>query len=107
MIYVELIMLTVVVVFVVDTSGFMVSTKSKLTKWLGKPVTTLKPFDCSLCMVWWSGWIWAMIHKEFTLPVVTYVCVLSALAYPISQIIGLVQAMIIKGCNKVADLLGL
>lgn len=106
MIYVELIMLTIVVVFVVDTSGFIGTIKSKITKWIGKTVT-LKPFDCSLCMVWWAGLIWAATKQEFTLPVVTYVCALSALAYPISQIISLVQAMIIKGCNKVADLLGL
>lgn len=107
MIYLELSMLAVIVVFVVDTSGFIDTIKKWLGKWLGKSVSTLRPFDCSLCMVWWAGILFAMIRREFNLPVITYVCALSALAYPISQIISLVQSLIIRGCNKLADILGL
>lgn len=107
MIYLELTMLTVVVVFIVDVSGFLDTIKSWLSKWLDKKVSTLKPFDCSLCMTWWAGIVYAIFQNEFTLPVVTFVCGLAVMAYPISELIQLLQALILRGCNKVADLLKL
>lgn len=107
MIYLELTMLTVVVVFIVDVSGFLDTIKSWLSKWLDKKVSTLKPFDCSLCMTWWAGIVYAIFQNEFTLHVVTFVCGLAVMAYPISELIQLLQALILRGCNKVADLLKL
>lgn len=107
MIYLELIMLTVVVVFVVDVSGFLDTIKIWLSKWLDKKVSSLKPFDCSLCMTWWVGIVYALFQNEFTLPVVTFICCLAVLAYPISELIQLLQSLILRGCNKVADLLNL
>lgn len=107
MIYLKLILLTLVVVFIVDTSGFVDTIKSWLSKWLGKKVSTLRPIDCSLCMTWWVCLVYAMIQKEISLGVVAFICGLSVLSYPISEMIGLLQALILKACNKVADLLKL
>lgn len=107
MIYLELTMLTIVVVFIVDTSGFIDTIKSWLSKWLNRKVSTLRPIDCSLCMTWWVGIIYTIFQNEFTLPVVTFVCAMAVLAYPISELISLLQSVILRGCNKIADLLKL
>lgn len=106
MIYVELLMLAVVVIFVVDISGVMDHIKSRLREWLKKDTITLKPLDCSLCMVWWVGLVYALIRKEIGLPVITYICGLAAMSYPISLIITLVQSLVIAFCNWISDRLG-
>ena len=55
-IYLQLLLLTWVVVFVVDLSGFIGS----LSEWIGKPIR--KPFSCSKCLTWWTGLILAAIE---------------------------------------------
>ena len=55
-IYLQLLLLSWVVVFVVDLSGFIAS----LSDWIGKPVR--KPFSCSKCLTWWTGLILAAIE---------------------------------------------
>lgn len=55
---INLLYITIVVCFIVDISGFIDVLKQKLFRILfGKAVEyrdySLKPFDCSLCAVWW------------------------------------------------------
>lgn len=58
----ELLLIAVIVVFILDLSGFVEQIKRKAFKVLfpKKQYTgfSLKPFDCSLCTTWWIGLIW-------------------------------------------------
>lgn len=76
-IYVELLLLAWVVVFIIDLSGIVESIKAALGRWLGGKIRPLRPFDCSLCMVWWCGLGYALLTHQLTLGVVAYIALLS------------------------------
>ena len=74
-IYLELLLISAVVIYVVDISGFTQSWKEGLAsllsggrsnrlRWSGRP------FSCSLCMTWWCCLAWALIRGQLSLPVV-------------------------------------
>ena len=81
----NLIILQLIVVFIVDLSGVMTHIKKGIWKWLkgkDKPYKefSFKPFDCSLCSVWWTGLIYLLITHSFTIPYIAYVALLAFLA---------------------------
>ena len=55
-----------------------------------------KPFDCSLCMTWWTGITYLLIAGQFTLINFAFVTILAALASEISEMIRLVKDLIAK-----------
>lgn len=97
----NLFLIAVICVFIVDISGAIDSLKSGV-KWMlthGKMNNSnyiLKPFDCSLCCVWWSGLIYLLVTSNFTLMYVAIVCLLSAFAGLIKSGILLVEDIVTK-----------
>ena len=74
-IYLELLLVSSVVVYVVDISGFTQSWKEGLASLLSGGRTNRlrwsgRPFSCSLCMTWWCCLAWALIRHQLSLPVV-------------------------------------
>ena len=101
--WIELLLLTVIVCFVVDISGFIDTIKNIIWKWVfnGKREYRefrLKPLDCSLCMTFWIGLIWVTIHG-FTLINLFFVTVFAALAEDITGFIKIIEYLL----NKVRD----
>lgn len=99
----ELLLLTVIVCFVVDISGFIDTIKNLIWKWVfnGKREYRefrLKPLDCSLCMSFWIGLIWISIF-DFTLLNFVYVCLFAALSEDITGFIKIIKYLL----NKVRD----
>lgn len=101
MVIANLLLLSVIIVFIVDISGAVDSLKSGL-KYLftnGKMKGSdyrLKPIDCSLCMTFWVGLIYLFIIGKFTLPYITVVCILSAFSGLVKSSILLVEDCITK-----------
>lgn len=62
MIFLDLLMLTTVICFVIDVSGIVDSIESMLSRWRGKPCRLIKPFSCSLCMSFWIGLIYILFN---------------------------------------------
>lgn len=89
-IYLQLLLVAAIVVYVVDLSGFTdfwLKALSRFTTKHGYPaVKELRPFSCSLCMVWWIGIIYALIRNNFTLPVLAYIAGLSFLSITIREL---------------------
>ncbi|WP_418981737.1 hypothetical protein [Alistipes sp.] len=77
MIYLELLALAVIVVFAVDISGLTQSIRAGLTRWRGVRINRLKPFDCSLCMVWWAGIAYLLVRGELSLFTLCFVALLA------------------------------
>lgn len=73
----NVIIIALVVVFIVDLSGAVDSLKNFI-RINGRTVKRLKPFDCSLCMTFWSGLVYLFCVGSFSLQGVALVC-LSAL----------------------------
>ncbi len=90
MLYYELLFLAIIVVFVVDLSGIVDTFKWALSRWLSVGIERLKPFDCSLCMVWWCGLLYLLVVGRFALGPVAFVALLAACSV---QIGGLLQLM--------------
>lgn len=91
MLYYNLLLLAVIVVFIVDISGIVDSMKEAMSRWLHVKVGRLKPFDCSLCMVWWCGLIYLLLERQVSLANVAYVAMLSILSVQIGGIINLLR----------------
>ena len=80
-IYTDLLHLAVVVVYIVDLSGFTDSWRSALARALGvKALKPIKPFDCSLCMVWWVCLLYPIFAGEFDFLTLLFAAVLSLLS---------------------------
>lgn len=86
--YKDVLLITITVVCIVDLSGFVDSVKSCLTI-AGRPVKHLKPFDCSLCMTFWSGVVYLLATNSLNLHGVAVVCVASLLASVVKDVIVL------------------
>lgn len=80
---INLILITLLTVFVIDLSGIVDSVKYFLWKtWIKKGdyhSLHLKPFDCSLCSSWWLGLIYLFVTHQFTFPLIAFQALLSFL----------------------------
>ena len=101
--YLDILFITLVVVFVVDLSGFTESWLAALSRWLGRRVNSFKPFSCSLCMTWWCGLAYALITHNFTLPIIAYVAGMAFLSFPIGEILIFIRESLIKWIGNISS----
>lgn len=100
-IYIDLLLIAAITIYIVDLSGFTESWRSALTRALkAKSLKPIRPFDCSLCMTWWVGIIYALCKGSLTLPVLAYIAALSFLSLPISQVFIFIREGISFLLNK-------
>ena len=98
--FLDLLFLTIVVVFIVDLSGFTDSWLSAFSKWLGHTVREFKPFTCSLCMTWWTGIVYLLVTGQFSIPLLAYVALLAFLSFPIRDFFIFIKELLLKWINK-------
>lgn len=98
--YIDILLLSLVVIFIVDLSGFTQSWLNALSRWLGRTVREFKPFSCSLCSVWWTAIVYAIVTGNFTIPVIAYAALLAFLSFPISQLLIFIQETLLKWMQK-------
>lgn len=100
----NLLMLTIVVVYIVDLSGFTEAWKAFLwRKYKVSQDRPIKPLDCSMCMTWWLGLFYLLCHRHLTLPMVAYVAMLSILTIPIGQLLILIRESLTRVISKMID----
>lgn len=104
-IYIDLLMVAVITIYIVDLSGFTETLLKVISAYKGRKITELKPFTCSLCMVWWVCLIYAVIVGNLTIPVVALIALLSLLSVPCGQLLILIREAFLKVINKLTDLL--
>ncbi len=92
--YIEYLLITAIVVYIVDLSGFTQSWKQAISAKFGGRCKVGKPFDCSLCMTWWVCLLAALLKGQFTLPVIAYIAALSLFADIVGQVIMLIKETI-------------
>lgn len=103
----ELIMITALVCFVVDISGFVDSLKKYIFRQLyGKAVRYnpnfhIKPFDCSLCATWWTCLLYVLIYGELTITWIFVCGMLSLFSGVISQLLMLVRDLFTTIIDKI------
>ena len=104
-IYIDLLMVALVTIYIVDLSGFTDTWLKVLSHYMGRKIQELKPFSCSLCMVWWVCLIYAVIVGNLTIPVVALIALLSLLSVPCGQLLILIREAFLKVITKLMDLL--
>ena len=102
---IDLILVALVTIYIVDLSGFTETLLKVISAYKGRKITELKPFSCSLCMVWWVCLIYAVIVGNLTIPVVALIALLSLLSVPFGQLLILIRDAFLKVINKLMELL--
>lgn len=110
MILLKLLCIQLICVLIIDISGFIDSVKWSVSKWLtkGKIPTTdyrIKPFDCSLCMTWWSCLIYMICIGQVSVFLLAYILFLSIMTPVAKEIIVLIRDICIKVINKIYDII--
>lgn len=98
--YTDILLLSLVVIFIVDLSGFTETWLAALSKWLGRTVRSVKPFSCSLCMTWWCGLAYAIITKTISIPIVAYIAALSYFSFTISQVLIFIHEKLLEWISR-------
>lgn len=97
---INLIILQLIVVFIIDISGIIDTIKRFIWRVLikGKPYQDfeMKPLDCSLCMMFWSGLIYIIMNNEFTLLNILIICLLAFLTNFSKDLYYLVSDLLVK-----------
>lgn len=102
--YINLLLLTIVMVYIIDLSGFTETWKAWLwRRYRISQQQSIKPFDCSTCMTWWAGIIYMIIARRMTLTLLAYIAVLSLLALPIGQLLLLIREALNRVINRLID----
>ncbi len=102
---IDIILVALVTIYIVDLSGFTETLLKVISAYKGRKITELKPFSCSLCMVWWVCLIYAVIVGNLTIPVVALIALLSLLSVPFGQLLILIREAFLKVITKLMDLL--
>lgn len=97
---VELILVALITIYVVDLSGFTDTWLKFLSAYKGRKITELKPFSCSLCMVWWVCLAYLVTTSQLTLSLVAFTALLSFLSIPMGQILVLLRELMLHIINK-------
>ena len=97
---VELILVAMITIYVVDLSGFTDTWLKFLSAYKGRKITELKPFSCSLCMVWWVCLAYLVTSSQLTLSLVAFTALLSFLSIPMGQILVMLREVMLHIINK-------
>ena len=102
--YIDLFEITVIVVIIVDISGFIDSIKAFVGKVLGINNVSLKPLDCSFCMNFWVSMVYLVIANELSITAVMVALLLSTMTPIIKDVIYLIRDLIGKIINKIYNI---
>ena len=102
---IDIILVALVTIYIVDLSGFTETLLKVISAYKGRKITELKPFSCSLCMVWWVCLIFSLVSGKCSIPVVAFIALLSFLSTPLGQLLLLIREIFLKVINKLMDLL--
>ena len=97
----ELILLSLIIIFIIETSGFGNSVKYGIWKWFlfpKYPISSIpdRPFFCTLCMTWWVGLIYLLIINQLTLPHIVILAVISYLTDVMDSLLRLLKDLLVK-----------
>lgn len=106
-IYVELLIISLIICFVIDFSGFIEEMEAIIKRMLKIPFFHIpKPFSCTLCCTWWVGLIYLLCVGEFSIVNIGYVSILAGLSRVFADFMFAVidiLSKIVAEIHKLAD----
>lgn len=105
MIYLNLLMITAIIVFIIDISGFIQEMEEIIRKHFFPqlPKGTIhipKPFSCSLCLTFWTGILY-LIFTKFSIALLAYVSLLAFLTPVIADILMGIKDLLVRITSKI------
>lgn len=82
----NLLLIAVIMVNLIDLSGFITELEKMLSKWLDIKAHIPKPFSCSYCMTHWVGLFYLLFSHQLTLTSYTALLVICFLTPEINDI---------------------
>lgn len=98
--YIDILLLSIIVVFIVDMSGWTDTLLSALSRWSGRKVRSLRPLTCSLCATWWSGVAYCIATHHIDMAHLAAVAVVAFFATTIADVLRLIKDIITRLINK-------
>ena len=102
--YIDLFEITVIVVIIVDISGFIDSIKNLIGKVLGINNVSLKPIDCSLCMTFWVSMAYLIYANELSITTLMFSLLISVITPIIKDAIYLIRDLNGKIINNIYNI---
>ena len=103
--YIDLFEITVIVVIIVDISGFVDSVKTLIGKVLHINNVKLKPLDCSLCMTFWVSMAYLIYANELSITTLMFSLLISVMTPVIQDLIYLIRDILGFILLKISKLL--
>ena len=103
MLIAKLLIITLLMVFIIDLSGFIDEIEATLSKWLKGKVRIPKPFNCSLCCSWWVNLIYLLCIGKLTLPYIAIVALFAFLTPVFALLFVWVRETLNKLLNKALE----
>ena len=104
-------LITICWVIVLDqlhfVDDFTSTIKSILTKGKFRNPIQIKPFNCSVCMSFWTNLIYILIVGKFSIFMIGYILLLSWSTPMISSVLTLLKNIFLKIINTLANKLDL
>lgn len=102
---IDLLFITLIIVFIVDISGIIPNIKGMISLYLTKGKIrktdySLKPFDCSLCLTFWVGLIYVLVFN-LSIGYMFYVCMLAFFTEVFKNILYLLKDIVNELINKI------
>lgn len=103
--YIDLFEITIIVVIIVDISGFIDSIKTLIGKVLHINNVKLKPLDCSLCMTFWVSMAYLIYANELSITTLMFSLLISVMTPVIQDLIYLIRDILGFILLKISKLL--
>ena len=99
--------ITIIWVVILDQLHFWDDITSVISGWMTngkikKPIT-LKPFNCSVCMSFWTNLAYIIITNQFSILMVLYILILSWVTPIINSILSFVINAVLKLINIISE----
>ena len=99
--------ITIIWIVILDQLHFWDDFSTMISSWLsgGKIKNPLdwKPFNCSVCMSFWTNLAYIIVTNQFSILMVLYILTLSWGTPIISSILTLVKNLFLKFINTIAN----
>src|SRR5574344_1144145 len=99
--------ITIIWIVILDQLHFWDDFSTMISGWLTngkikKPIQ-LKPFNCSVCMSFWTNLAYIIVTNQFSILMILYILTLSWGTPIISSILTLVKNLFLKFINTIAN----
>ena len=108
---IETLLITISWVLILDQLQFWNDFSTMISGWLSggkiKKPLDWKPFNCSVCMSFWTNLAYIIVINQFSIGMVLYILTLSWSTPIINSILCFVRNSIIKIINTIAEKIGI